>query len=130
ELKTINKGFSIDVSIDSPVKNIKLPSILKDSSVPYADYVGYSFNSVELYRKLSIIEESNAREIWGVGFGDKLLDINEYEKDVLGLAIDIGTTGISYYLIELSNGKIIEKLSSLNPQTQYGGDVLTRITYC
>ena len=40
ELKTINKGFSIDVSIDSPVRNIKLPKIQKESSLPYVDYLG------------------------------------------------------------------------------------------
>lgn len=130
ELQTINKGFSIDVSIDSPVKNIKLPSIIKESSLPYLDYLGYRFDSLELYRKLSLIEEDNPGELWGVVFEDRLLDISDNEKDPLGLAIDIGTTSISYYLIELSTGEIVEELSSLNPQTQYGGDVLTRITYC
>lgn len=58
------------------------------------------------------------------------MDIAAYKKDVLGLAIDIGTTGVSYYLVDLSDGQIVRSLSSLNPQTQYGGDVLTRITYC
>ena len=130
KLKTINKGFSIDVCIDSPVRNIKLPKIQKESSLPYVDYLGYCLDSVQLYRKLSKLEEGDPEEIWGVVFEDKLLDINDHEKDVLGLAIDIGTTGISYCLIELSTGKTIEKISSLNPQTQYGGDVLTRITYC
>ena len=129
-LKTINKGFSIDVPIDSPIKIKKLPEINKDSSVPYAEYLGYDFNSVELYKKISIIEETNPKEIWGVVFEDKLLDISSHKKNILGIAIDIGTTGISYYLMDLSSGEIIEKLSSLNPQTQYGGDVLTRITYC
>ena len=129
-LKTINKGYSIDVLVDSPVKSIKLPMINKGSSDPYVDYLGYDFNSVELYQKIGIIESNLPEEIWGVVFYEELLDIGERQKDILGVAIDIGTTGISYYLIDLSNGKLIKKLSSLNPQTQYGGDVLTRITYC
>ncbi len=38
-LKTINKGFSIDVSVDSPVKIVRLPEMNKSSSIPYADYI-------------------------------------------------------------------------------------------
>ncbi|MBU3207214.1 DUF4445 domain-containing protein [Clostridium algidicarnis] len=129
-LKTINKGFSIKVEIDSPVKIIKLKQIDKVSSSPYADYLGYNLNSVELYRKVSIMEEQNPKEIWGVIFSDRLLDISSYEKSILGVAIDIGTTGISYYLLDLSSGEILKSLSSLNPQTEYGGDVITRISYC
>ncbi|MBU3204960.1 ASKHA domain-containing protein [Clostridium algidicarnis] len=129
-LKTINKGFSIEVEIDSPVKIIKLKQIDKVSSSPYVDYLGYNLNSVELYRKVSIMEEQNPKEIWGVIFSDRLLDISSYEKSILGVAIDIGTTGISYYLLDLSSGEILKSLSSLNPQTEYGGDVITRISYC
>ncbi|NLJ99178.1 MAG: DUF4445 domain-containing protein [Tissierellia bacterium] len=129
-LKTINKGFSIDVEIDSPVKLVRLPEIDGTSPIPYADYIGYRVSSPELYRKIAFIEEGNFKEIWGVVFEDRLLDIATYKKDVLGLAVDIGTTGISYYLVDLSNGQVVENLSSLNPQSQYGGDVLTRITYC
>lgn len=129
-LKTINKGFSIDVEIDSPVRLVKLPEINRLSPVPYVDDIGYKVSSPDLYRKIAFIEEGSFKEIWGVVFEDKLLDICTYKKDILGLAIDIGTTGVSYYLVDLSNGEIVKNLSSLNPQTQYGGDVLTRITYC
>lgn len=129
-LKTINKGYSINVLVDSSVKSIKLPEIDKQSSQPYKDYLGYDFNSIGLYQKISMIESNRAKEIWGVIFDEELLDIGENPKKILGVAVDIGTTGISYYLIDLSSGELIEELSSLNPQTQYGGDVLTRITYC
>ena len=48
---------------------------------------------------------------------------------ILGVAIDIGTTGLSAYLIDMRNGDIINKTSCLNPQTEFGGDVLSRITF-
>ncbi|MBZ2174709.1 ASKHA domain-containing protein [Schnuerera sp. xch1] len=129
-LKTIDKGFSIDVEIDSPVKLVRLPEINQSSSIPYVDYIGYRISSVDLHRKIAVIEEGIFKEIWGVVLEHRLLDISTYKKDVLGLAVDIGTTGVSYYLVDLSNGQVVRSLSSLNPQTQYGGDVLTRITYC
>ncbi len=46
-----------------------------------------------------------------------------------GIAFDIGTTTIVGYLINLNNGKTYSVSSMLNPQTAYGEDVITRITY-
>ena len=46
------------------------------------------------------------------------------------LAIDVGTTGVSARLIDLSEGKIAGSYSGLNYQSEYGADVLSRITYC
>lgn len=48
----------------------------------------------------------------------------------IGVAIDIGTTTVVLYFLNLLSGRI-EKISSfLNPQRLYGADVITRITYC
>ena len=46
------------------------------------------------------------------------------------LAIDVGTTGVSARLIDLGKKKITGNYSGLNYQSEYGADVLTRITYC
>ncbi len=44
-----------------------------------------------------------------------------------GLAIDLGTTTVAYYLIDLSTGFECENTSSLNPQSIFGADVISRI---
>ncbi|MDD4120040.1 MAG: ASKHA domain-containing protein [Clostridia bacterium] len=44
-----------------------------------------------------------------------------------GLAVDIGTTTIVMYLVDLSDGKIVEVISELNNQAMYGADVVNRI---
>ncbi|ODA42785.1 ASKHA domain-containing protein [Desulfosporosinus sp. BG] len=46
-----------------------------------------------------------------------------------GLAIDIGTTTVVVYLINLSNGEIIDQQGSYNKQAKFGDDVITRIVY-
>ena len=46
-----------------------------------------------------------------------------------GIAFDIGTTTIVGYLINLNDGKTYSVSSMLNPQTAYGEDVISRITY-
>ena len=129
-LKTVNRGYSIDVVADSIIKSVKLPMIRKKDPIPYVEYLGYEPKSIDLYRRIGKIEDDNPEEIWGVVCRGDLLDISHSPKKILGVALDIGTTGISYYLIDVSTGRLIKNLSSLNPQTIYGGDVLTRIAYC
>ena len=47
-----------------------------------------------------------------------------------GVAVDVGTTTIAAYLCDLTTGKQLQSASLMNPQIQYGDDVLTRISYC
>lgn len=49
---------------------------------------------------------------------------------LLGLAVDIGTTKIAAYLVELATGRTLAKAGAVNPQVAYGEDVLSRISYC
>ncbi len=46
-----------------------------------------------------------------------------------GVAIDIGTTTLVCYLVNLITGAIIETRAVVNPQTKYGADVISRINY-
>lgn len=56
---------------------------------------------------------------------------NRYQegRPCYGIALDIGTTSIAAELIDLINGKSLGAEACLNPQTAYGGDVLTRISF-
>jgi len=46
-----------------------------------------------------------------------------------GLAVDIGTTTIVASLFDLLSGRELATSSSINPQTRFGHDVMTRIRY-
>lgn len=46
-----------------------------------------------------------------------------------GVAIDIGTTTMVFYLIQLSTGSLLETRTTLNPQNRHGADVISRINY-
>jgi uncharacterized 2Fe-2S/4Fe-4S cluster protein (DUF4445 family) len=48
---------------------------------------------------------------------------------LLGLAVDIGTTKIAAYLVELATGRTLAKAGAVNPQVAYGEDVISRIAY-
>lgn len=46
----------------------------------------------------------------------------------LGLAIDLGTTKIAGYLVDLGNGRTLAARGVMNPQISYGEDIVTRMT--
>jgi len=46
-----------------------------------------------------------------------------------GFAVDVGTTKLAGYLLDLSNGKIVATASTTNPQIPYGEDVISRIRF-
>lgn len=46
-----------------------------------------------------------------------------------GVALDIGTTTVEAYLVDLKNKKIIASASEYNKQSVYGDDVITRIDH-
>lgn len=50
-------------------------------------------------------------------------------QHALGLAVDIGTTTVVGYLLDLETGKQLAVSSLLNPQTRHGGDVVSRIDF-
>lgn len=47
----------------------------------------------------------------------------------LGFAVDIGTTKIAGYLVDLTTGETLAKAGASNPQIPYGEDVVSRIQY-
>jgi uncharacterized 2Fe-2S/4Fe-4S cluster protein (DUF4445 family) len=130
ELKTINRGYAVKIEANSPIHRVELPRIDKRNPMPYGEYIGYPIESIDLYEKIGNIEKRQEERIFGVISENRLIDIGEDLKEILGIAVDIGTTGISAYLVDLETGHVLNKVSCLNPQSQYGGDVLTRISYC
>ncbi len=48
----------------------------------------------------------------------------------LGLAVDLGTTTMVAYLVDLATGQVLGVAAEMNPQVQFGDDVISRISYC
>jgi uncharacterized 2Fe-2S/4Fe-4S cluster protein (DUF4445 family) len=46
-----------------------------------------------------------------------------------GVAVDIGTTSLVLYLVNLITGTLVETRAILNPQAKYGADVISRIQF-
>jgi len=50
-------------------------------------------------------------------------------RRIFGLAVDVGTTKIAAYLLDLNDGKLVGTASAQNPQIPYGEDIITRISF-
>ncbi len=67
---------------------------------------------------------------WDDSTNSYIIDVEPGHHDHLyGLAVDLGTTTIVGYLINLQTGKIESISSMLNPQVTIGEDLITRISY-
>jgi uncharacterized 2Fe-2S/4Fe-4S cluster protein (DUF4445 family) len=71
---------------------------------------------------------------WNVHFGyiegpeAALIRPSSY-RNRYGLAVDIGTTTIVTYLVNLEDGSVVDTGSTYNSQIRFGDDVITRIVY-
>ncbi len=75
---------------------------------------------------------------------DISLEVSQFENIILadsttfkftpqtgyGIAVDLGTTTIVVQLVNLKNGHILDSVSAVNPQTKFGGDLISRIQSC
>ncbi|MBI4186598.1 MAG: DUF4445 domain-containing protein [Chloroflexi bacterium] len=59
--------------------------------------------------------------------GDEVIAFGPWPSRQLGLAVDLGTTKIAGYLMDLSDGQTLASQGIMNPQIAYGEDVITRI---
>lgn len=66
---------------------------------------------------------------WAVIRDDEVIAVRPRCAPLLGLAVDLGTTKVAAYLVDLDTGEIVESEAVLNPQIAYGEDVVSRLGY-
>ena len=59
----------------------------------------------------------------------RLLDVRLDQPPLFGLAIDIGTTTVSCWLVDLISGQVVAQSAEYNDQIKRGEDVISRIIY-
>ncbi|MBI4844796.1 MAG: DUF4445 domain-containing protein [Nitrospirae bacterium] len=71
---------------------------------------------------ISSIHTEDCHEVINIFPGDK-------QAPRYGVAVDIGTTTLVLYLIDLTDGKVVDIASTYNSQIRFGDDVITRIVH-
>ncbi|NTU64222.1 MAG: ATP-binding protein, partial [Chloroflexi bacterium] len=90
--------------------------------------------SLPLLRRIGLIlrdAEWNATAVIDTQYAVRttLLDLRPTEPPLFGLAIDIGTTTVSCWLVDLTSGKVVAQAAEYNGQIARGEDVISRIIY-
>jgi len=139
----LTEGRKIDFTIDPAVRKyflkIPLPSLedlLADKErleKSLAENFGLKNLLIDFHalKKLSNLMRENKGNVTVTVWNDKeIIDIEPDEvSKSYGLAIDIGTTTVVAYLLELETGRRVAIESMTNPQVAYGEDVVSRISH-
>ena len=128
---------SIDVAItpEPPViaYNVHLPSDI----APSADSLLQALNeqpnlhceSVDIEAANTLTSSVQSREfnLQASIRNSEVIAVGPWPSRQLGLAIDLGTTKIAAFLVDLDNGLTLASKGIMNPQISYGEDIITRI---
>ncbi len=87
--------------------------------------------SLDALRRLPALLRSGRPGLTATVFDGTLLAIEagDTRGDLYGMAFDVGTTTVVGYLVDLRSGTTVASVSGLNPQSSFGGDLMSRIAF-
>lgn len=102
-----------------------LSSVMKiDNSEMEMDY--------EIYKRLPDIIRSSSFDVTVTIWDNRRIisvEPGNTSNELFGFAVDIGTSKIVGYLVNLTTGEVLDVESVENPQIMYGEDIMSRITF-
>lgn len=134
------EGQALRIELDPPIVPIDIevdPPTLHDlraDATRIGDAVAMAAQSAPVF-PLSVLRDLSTRmreQGWIARLamrGSSVVGIFPQQTRLLGLAVDIGTTKMAGYLVDLSSGETLAKTGEMNPQVAYGEDVISRIDY-
>jgi len=131
----------VAASVDPPLHSLALELEPPSLSQPTAD----AENLLQAVNRLSdrpvtstdlgVLQElSRQLRAWGWRCQAHIRDteivaVTSVNAAPLGLAVDLGSTKIAGYLVDLRDGRVLAAHGMMNPQISYGEDIVSRITY-
>ena len=133
------EGFEIAVTPDSTVRsyNICLPApSMSDLQADVERILGgledqkiYCNNiDIEVLKNISNLLRSWDWKVKVFVRGSEVVAIGSQSNRHLGLAVDLGSTKIAAYLIDMESGATLAARGVMNPQFAYGEDIITRLS--
>jgi len=133
-------GVEVPVSFEPPVQDyVAVPpeSTLQDSRSDWArlqaelaSRTGIRDLRGDLFavRRLPQILRTDNWRVRATVRGNEVVDVRPVSAGPLGLAVDIGTTKVAGYLVDMETGRTLASAGITNPQIAFGEDVMSRIS--
>lgn len=137
------QGTEREIILDSAIKSqiLKIDRPTVDNINSEWDRIRYALadklhvSQREILVDVSVLDEiynnmnKNDYVLSSVLFNNEIIDVFDDEGNTYVVAVDIGTTSIVCYLLESDSGNEMAVKSTLNPQSQFGADVIQRLNY-
>ncbi len=134
------EGKQNQIIFDPPLKAIDLiiPQIQNGDSLSLWQHLQNAVNPHGVYLEATSLPVVQAlpQAIWNNQSGlrviydqKNLVSILSRGKGFYGIGLDIGSTKIATYWVDLETGATILQTGMMNPQIPFGEDVINRITY-
>jgi len=136
--RTQIEGLDINVEPDPPVRGLEAHLTPPTLESPQADaqnlWQALAAHGIEegtidfqVQQKFSTRVRDNDWQVNVALRGDEIVAVGALSTRWLGMAVDIGTTKVAGYLLDLETGKTLASKGLMNPQISYGEDVVSRI---
>ncbi|OYT51306.1 hypothetical protein B6U66_04180 [Candidatus Bathyarchaeota archaeon ex4484_135] len=127
----LERPVSLSPLIRSMVVEVPRPS-LKDLT-PDAERLLKVTGAVEIdfdtLRSLPILLRRRTGRFQVVLRKREVLNVRTEHGRLLGVAVDMGTTKLAAYLVDLSTGELLATASDVNPQIAFGEDIMSRVAF-
>lgn len=140
-LRTQVEGLEIDIPLAPAVRSVGVqldpPSLAHPQAdaenlllrVNQAQDVSAQVVDIDLLRELSDRLRAWDWRCKAHIHGQEVIAVSQPGSTSLGMAVDLGSTKIAGYLVDLDSGKTLAAQGLMNPQISYGEDIVSRITY-
>jgi uncharacterized 2Fe-2S/4Fe-4S cluster protein (DUF4445 family) len=135
--RTQVEGREVEIDLDPVVQpiDVQLPAPdlfdLRSDVTRLQESLGDAAVSIE-YAALTDLSDRLRHYQWSARLARRnssIIAALPRESRLIGLAVDVGTTKLAAYLVDLEQGHTVAKLGAMNPQIAYGEDVVSRIAY-
>ena len=133
--RTQVEGLEVDVVPEPSVRALEIEFTAPTLASPIPDDVnlltalGLPAGSIDFRLQQTLSQQ--LRDLnWKISValrGNEVIAIAAPGTKWVGLAVDIGTTKIAAYLVDIFTGKTLAAKGLMNPQISYGEDVISRI---
>lgn len=139
--RTQVEGLEIPVAPDPPVRAYTVvlpPPTLRDlrgeverlrDALARRHGIDVGAFDLAALQRLPVRRSAQPRQIAVAVRGEEAVAMLRPDVRPLGLAVDLGTTKIALYLVDLGSGRTVAARGLMNPQIAYGEDVVARLGY-